>query len=41
MSRHGFFAPLAGSAIFNTLAFGSLVVFARRWGAHKHPHAEA
>ena len=41
MSRHGFFAPVAGSAMFNTLAFGSLVVFARRWGAHKHPHAEA
>ena len=41
MSRHGFFAPLAGSAIFNTLAFGSLALFARRRGAHKHPHAEA
>ena len=41
MPRHGFFAPLAGSAIFNTMAFGSLILFARRYGTPKHPHAEA
>ena len=38
MSRHGFIAPLAGSALFNTMAFGALVVWARQYGAHKHPH---
>lgn len=41
MSQHGFLAPLAGSAVFNTLAFGSLILFARRYGASKHPSATA
>jgi hypothetical protein len=41
MSRHGFVAPLAGSAVLNTLAFGSLIILARRFGARKHPSAAA
>ena len=39
MSRHGYLAPLAASAVFNTMAFGSLVLWARRYGARKHPGA--
>lgn len=41
MSRHGYFAPLAASAAFNTAAFGSLFLWARRYGARKHPGAAA